>query len=152
MAAEDAKQQKQDELEDVTKRTGGAAMASFYCNMNRNVAMGGTTNEREDGDTKKETKKSDEPRENSDKETSSSGLGFLAGFERAPGGSDDKEDTIVDNSEAKTGARPSNEAEEEAPLDPVARNLAMRKAREEKLAKARERYFERNGLVAQTAS
>lgn len=150
MAVEDEKQRKIDEQEDVTKRTGGAAMANFYGNFTKNVAMGGNE---EDDKKKTEAKKNDEAK--GQKDTLASELGFMDGFEKAA--VDDSAGTKAERDEASTSEAADPSADKEAPvkeeeLDPVAKNIAMRKAREEKLAKARVLYFERNGMTVSATS
>ena len=138
-----------DEMEDVTKRKGGSAMASFYGNMNRNVAMGGADENDRPDEAENPTKKSGE-------NDSGSAFGFLDGFERAGGGDKTADEQVNDVDEGNTGAdeggtsTPGKDGSTVVPkLDPVAQNLAMRKVRAEKLAKARARYFERQGITPQ---
>lgn len=128
---EEAKRQ-QEEKDDVTKKKVDGAFSSFYGNLNRNVAMGGAGDE-----SKKEGEIDEDVGPSSDEAKPASGLGFLDGFERsAP---HNEASPPVDTSK-------SDEAVVEAP-SPV----SMRKAREEKLAKARLRYFQRHGISEESA-
>ena len=116
--------QREEELSDVTKKTGGAAMASFYGNWNRNVAVGGGI-------------ESSAPAE-----AASSGLGFLDGFEQGDG------DAIGNNGSAdadKLEKGATGQAAPKAHLDEVETppSISMREARQAKLAQARMRYFQR---------
>lgn len=132
-AQEEEEKRRQEEENDVTKKTGDGAFASFYGNLNRNVAMGG---ERESGN--------EETKESASQEEAfvapSGGLGFMEGFERAAPDSDGAQnDQVVEASEAKPTAVAPPPA------------LSMREARKEKLAKARLRYFQRQGISQETA-
>ena len=140
MAVEDAKQAAIDEKEDVTKRTGGAAMASFYGNLNKNVAMGGqdhhNNNNKQEEDKKAASSSSKKEDQDQAEGSASEGGGGGGGM-------------------SKQGWKPAtsksdSSSKKKVQLDPVTKNREMRKAREEKLAKARIRYFERNGMPPPT--
>jgi hypothetical protein len=143
LAEENAKQLAREEHDDVTKKGGGAAIASFYGNFSRNVAMGAATTTEQQSDDLQD--------------------------EEAEGGMDDPTELGATgmNNESKS-ARPQRESErsrgdghlrevlvpgsgETKPppedLSPAEKNLQMREARAEKLAKARLRYFQRNGIL-----
>lgn len=140
-AQEQEERRLEEEKEDVTKKTGDGAFASFYGNLNRNVAMGGGTSEKE-SDAKGERGEGgsgEEFKAPSRSEQPASGLGFMDGFERASPDNGDVKDTQVDESGKNEAAV--------SPPSPV----SMRKARQEKLAKARVRYFQRQGITEEMA-
>lgn len=132
--AEEESKRKAEEANDVTKQTGGLAMANFYGNMNRNVAMGGgePENDRmEIPNTGDKEKKPSESRKTSETHQDSPQLkgDFTVGFEMAKGGVDEKEMNLDEDSK-----------------DPAAERLRKRQRREQKIKEARERYFERHGI------
>ena len=147
LAAADEKQRLEDERQDVTKQTGGAAFANFYGNMTRNVAMGGATKAT---DTRSTTSPENE-------------LGFMDGFEPAePRKASDKDNTTASD-DANKPSSPSTDQNKETiigdninkknktkkpmiVLDPV----TQRKVRETKVAQARIRYFQRHGMPIQS--
>ena len=143
--AKEEKQQRLEEENDVTKRTEGVGMASFYGNLTKNVAMGGGTGENSaspGGDD-------DHPRPYHDKATS--GLGFLEGF--AKGNEADIEAnvaTIENNGERSASSQPEANAldEKKTAEDPKERRKQMRLLRESKVEAARARYFQRQGMTA----
>lgn len=95
----------------------------------------------------------DDNKGNDKKDALISELGFMDGFERA--GSSNNDIVENDNDEKKEQVSNNNNSKESAKekvLDPAAKRLAMRKAREEKVAKARIRYFERNGIPLESVS
>lgn len=137
MAAADKKQEEEDERQDVTKKTGGAAFANFYGNLNKNVAMGGTSDKPKDAD---EGDKGDNP-PGSAKDKLTAERGFMDGFKPSGNAIDDKP-----QEPDETQKKEELEEIEAVAVDPEAKRLAMRKAREEKIAQARIRYLQRNGL------
>jgi hypothetical protein len=130
-AAED-KRELHEENQDVTKKTGQAAMASFYGNLNRNVAMGGTQT-KDEPDMDKSGAGDEEGAANATKENTPFSLGFMDGFEQGGGGGDD----------AETSAKKESKEEE----DPETQRISMRQVREAKVAQARIRYFQRQGVT-----
>jgi hypothetical protein len=127
-SAEEVKE-REEEKEDVTKKTGEGAMASFYGNLNRNVAMGGAMSK----------DKTDEGKSGADDEEAASAkddapfsLGFMDGFETSGGGDDN------------TDMSSKKESKEEE--DPDVKQISMRQVREAKIAQARIRYFQRQGV------
>lgn len=141
--AQEEKQRKLEEENDVTKRTDGAGMASFYGNLTKNVAMGGGTSEQvapPGGDE-------DHPRPYHDK--AASGLGFLDGFAR---GNEPEIKENVDAIENKGERSASSQPEANALGDqktaeyPMERRKQMRLLRESKVEEARARYFQRQGM------
>ena len=141
LAAADKKQEEEDERQDVTKKTGGAAFASFYGNFNKNIAMGGESDKPKD--SKEEGKEGNSS--DSNKKMVPTEPGFLSGFERS-GNNDHNNDK---------GSSPDiTKIEKEADVavvDPEVKRMAARKAREKKIAEARIRYFQRNGLSPEGA-
>jgi coiled-coil domain-containing protein 55 len=129
----------EEEKEDVTKKTGDGAFASFYGNFNRNVAMGGSSGKEET--TTKDLGVKDGPILASISQKPPSSLGFIDGFEQAAPESNDEKDAHYNDESNKS------ESSVAAPPSP----MSMRKAREEKLAKARIRYFQRQGLSKEEA-
>ena len=148
MAAADEKQREVEERQDVTKQTGGAAFANFYGNLNRNVAMGGESDkppkESNEGGGEEDGKSNPA---NTSKDNLAADLGFMDGFEPAKA-SDGSPAAATANDDSHKGASgESPEATKQVkPIDPGVKRLAMRKAREEKVAQARIRYFRRNGM------
>ena len=134
-AQEEEARQREEEENEVTKKTGDGAFASFYGNLNRNVAMGGGEDEKEkvksEDDREIQESTGGEARSNEESTVPSiqDKLGFLDGFEQST------TSNLQDETESKSEA-----------AETVATPLSMRKAREEKVAKARLRYFQRQGL------
>ena len=144
-AREDQEQAQKDAAEDVTKRKDGSAMASFYGNLlHRNVAMGETNNnnkqETNDNNNKSKDDKPGQAEEEQDP-TLGKRRSILDGFEPATGGFRlPRADSI--EPDKKDEPPPSTD---ERPKDPK----ALRRMREEKVAQARIRYFQRHGLERQ---
>jgi coiled-coil domain-containing protein 55 len=135
--AEDEEKEREEEANDVTKKAAGAAFAGFYGNFNRNVAMGG-------GDEAKENEKAMEESNNADDvKPSSGGLGFLSGFERTDDPAD--HDDSNENEEESNAKQESNDIGEDSPVP----ELSKREQREKKVAEARIRYLERKRLSLQ---
>ena len=111
------KQDARDQQEDAASRKG---MAGFYGNFSKNVAMGASAPADSAGDPDH-----DEP---SKKHTKPS---FLDGFEQGEPSRDSSQQMISTEQTTKTE------------LDPEQARLERRKLREEKVARARERYFQR---------
>lgn len=130
---EDAEREREEEANDVTKKTGGAAFASFYGNFNKNVAMGGT--ESKVGKDKDETNE-DENDDFGDEfvKPAQGGLGFLAGFEKSEELPTTKEPSAIEDHPDQT----SEPTERESEKEPEQR-LSMREIREKKIAEARDR-------------
>ncbi|CAB9528288.1 Coiled-coil domain-containing protein 55 (DUF2040) [Seminavis robusta] len=156
LAEENAKQLERDEEDDVTKKRGGAAMASFYGNLNRNVAMGGTTSASADEpDTNKEHDKDEADHRKHDGEptslqASSGGVrrsGLSATAPRAPREGHENQNPLRTGDHSNNEVSSSHpyalkaEKEPEKELSPE----EVRKRREEKVASARGRYFKRIG-------
>jgi coiled-coil domain-containing protein 55 len=132
--AEEDKQRREEETNDVTKKTGGIAMANFYGTLNRNVAMGATTSNRDGGPSEQESSQRRESDSNVHNESEPTKLSFTDGFETAESNPDDKQ---------KTAGNDNEEADEE---DPTTRRRHKRKRREQKVNEARERYLKRHGI------
>jgi coiled-coil domain-containing protein 55 len=141
--AQDEEQRKIEEENDVTKRTDGVGMASFYGNLTKNVAMGGgklETNASPNGDDEDPRPSFDDPQR----------VGFLDGHDRAKNRDEDdivdgtgqgRKSTISHSREAK--ALDNNEIEEDA----LERRKRMRLLRERKVEAARARYFQRQSMA-----
>jgi coiled-coil domain-containing protein 55 len=127
-SAEEVKE-REEEKEDVTKKTGEGAMASFYGNLNKNVAMGGAMREDETNEGKRGTHLEEAA---STKDDAPFSLGFMDGFETSGGG--DNEET-------------SSKKEYKEEEDPDVKQISMRQVREAKIAQARIRYFQRQGVT-----
>jgi coiled-coil domain-containing protein 55 len=123
-------QEREEEKQDVTKKTGEAAMAGFYGNLNKNVSMGGGMSKDELEESKNGAGDEDAA---TTKEDAPFSLGVMDGFETGGGG---------DN--AETSSKKESE-EEEAP---DAKRISMRQVREAKIAQARIRFFQRQGVSA----
>lgn len=139
-AQEEEERRRDEEKDDVTKKTGDGAFASFYGNLNRNVAMGGGEQELRK-DNGQEALNDEEEMGLNEKsaamgtEEKRPGLDFMDGFEPAA-------------PESKS----ENESKAEAPGEGTrASSVSMREARADKLAKARLRYFQRQGLSEEMA-
>jgi hypothetical protein len=128
-SAEEVKE-REEEKEEVTKKTGEGAMASFYGNLNRNVAMGGAMSKDEPVEGKSGA---DDEEDASTKDDTPFSLGFMDGFETSGGG---------DNEE--TSSKKESKEEE----DPDVKQISMRQVREAKIAQARIRYFQRQGVTS----
>ena len=132
---EEEEQRQRDEREDVTKRKDG--LSGFYSNFNKNVAMGGTEEEKQD-----ERERDEETRPS-----------FLDGFAAAADDSNDGEGaatgkpSFLDGFEASATTADETKEQEEGkkPSKPLLQ------LREEKIAQARLRYFERRGISEQEA-
>jgi hypothetical protein len=122
-------QEREEEKQDVTKKTSEGAMASFYGNLNRNVAMGGVMSKDKPGEGKSGA---DDEEAATAKEDAPFSLGFMDGFEPSGGG---------DN--AETSSKKESKEEE----DPNSKRISMRQVREAKIAQARIRYFQRQGVT-----
>jgi coiled-coil domain-containing protein 55 len=135
-AQEEEERRREEEKHDVTKKTGDGAFASFYGNLNRNVAMGGGEQESKKEDNQDALNYGDERASATlDIDEKRPGLDFMDGFEPAA-------------SESKS----ENESKPEPRGEAAAVSLvSMRQVRAEKLAKARLRYFQRQGLSEETA-
>eukprot|EP00934_Nitzschia_sp_Nitz4_P003666 Nitzschia sp. Nitz4//scaffold91_size79674//25029//25807//NITZ4_005360-RA/size79674-snap-gene-0.117-mRNA-1//1//CDS//3329560079//3656//frame0 len=156
--AEQEEMERQESAQDVRKRTGGMAMASFYGNMTRNVAMGGTTEENK-GETNEPTESgpgSDPPKKHSTDDDdddwdprSSRGMGFGSDFVLSAGANEDTKAAEEETSSTRpslegTGASTRKDADTENAAPP----MSMRERRKEKVAQARRRYLQRKGLAA----
>jgi hypothetical protein len=125
-------QEREEEKQDVTKKTGEGAMASFYGNLNKNVSMGGAMSK----DKRDEDKSgADDEEAANTKEDAPFSLGFMDGFETGGGG---------DGDNAETSSKKESKEDE----DPDAKRISMRQAREAKIAQARIRYFQRQEVTA----
>lgn len=111
------KQDARDQQEDAASRKG---MAGFYGNFSKNVAMGASAPADSAGDADH-----DEPFKKHTKPS------FLDGFEQGEPSKDSSQQMISTEQTTKTE------------LDPEQARLERRKLREEKVARARERYFQR---------
>jgi coiled-coil domain-containing protein 55 len=128
-SAEEVKE-REEEKQDVTKKTGEAAMASFYGNLNKNVSMGGALSKDEPDKSKSGA---DDEEAATTKEDAPFSLGFMDGFETSGGGEN-----------AETSSKKESQEEE----NPDAKRISMRQVREAKIAQARIRYFQRQGVTA----
>lgn len=123
--------------QDVTKQSD---MAGFYGNLTKNVAMGGGGGGGEDN-TKEAKEKA-------------AGLGFLDGFDREPDNGDDNNGhetlapTSTDDQKPAANDHASSSKDISTKQDTETRRKRQRLERQEKVAAARERYFQRHGLVA----
>ena len=126
-AQEEEERRRDEEKEDVTKKTSDGAFASFYGNLSRNVAMGGEEQELLRRRNVQEASKNKE-------EIGLNGKSVVA----------------MDTEEKRPGLdKEEYESKAEAPrgVGAEAISASMREARAEKLAKARLRYFQRQGLT-----
>jgi len=147
-------QRRAEEENDVTKRKEG--MANFYGNFQRNVAMGGggaVAAASSDSSTKKED---DKRRDAADAESAAPIPGFLDGFAKQDDDNDDdkskteaREDAAAEQTESSVAKPPPTMNDSKSPAvadtveDPEARRKRTRLLREEKVERARVRYFQR---------
>ena len=138
--AEEKRQLREEEANDVTKKTDGAAMASFYGNLNRNVAMGAKGKEDDtmnadntNADDAAAPTKSDSAAEGKEPNSARQQrtVNFMEGFEKT--GKDESKNEL----ETKV---------EERSDDPETEKRKKREIREQKVKEARERYFQRHGI------
>ncbi|KAG7350783.1 coiled-coil domain containing protein [Nitzschia inconspicua] len=123
---EQEEKERQEDANDVTKKSAGAAFASFYGNLNKNVAAGGdrsVPNEEENGQPGKnpiDSYDDFDPRG-----------GFMADFEKS---------TDLQNGDAGEEEEQTKEpTQSSAPVDA----MSMRERRQKKIAEARIRYLKR---------
>lgn len=128
---------REEEANDVTKKTAGAAFASFYGNLNRNVAVGGgeqidvIVNDTEDNKEPAETVDDEfDPREGG-------GIGFLGGFERS------SPPKLDENLKSESPNDPARNDDFSGTTQPEEQPMSMREIREKKVAEARVRYLQR---------
>lgn len=136
-AQEEEERRREEEEQEVTKKTGDGAFASFYGNLNRNIAMGGGEQEWK-------------------KESNQDALNYGGNKALAALGIDEKH-LGLDSMDGFEPAAPESRSENEFKPEPQGEGVAavslvsMRQVRAEKLAKARLRYFQRQGLSEETA-
>lgn len=132
---EQEEKSQEEEANDVTKKTVGAAFASFYGNLNRNVAVGRGGQAEDVVEQQKEQSKIDnddfDPRQRGSK-------GFLGDFERSTSPNFDSNQTS-ENAIDTNGTKEANKNLGQ-PNDGL---LSMREKRAKKVAEARIRYFKR---------
>lgn len=135
---EEKRKEDEEEQNDVTKKVGGAALASFYGNFNRNVAIGGVEERDKDG------KEEDSPEhyassQTHQQESSHKGnMGFLDGFKR--------DDTATPSAFRGSTDHGMPEDGQNKPRDVPA--MSLRERREKKVAEARRRYLDRRAAAA----
>ena len=136
---EQEEQHQEEKANDVTKKSAGEAFASFYGNLNRNVAVGGSEKvDTNDGDSEeyKEPLKIDD--DNFDPRQGR-GIGFLGGFERSSHAKFEENQT----SDSHQRTDQSNASATQPEKQPQ----SMREKREKKVAEARIRYLQRKQVV-----
>ena len=135
---EEEQKEREEAENDVTKKSSGAAFASFYGNLNKNVSVGGAAQESEVAADSKE-------KEESTKETMDSlddfdpRQGFLGGFERST--AEDK--NVVEEPEYNKNNIDTKDLSGEDEQQQKEPQLSMRERREKKIAEARIRYLKR---------
>jgi hypothetical protein len=134
-AKEEEERRREDEEQDITKKTGDGAVASFYGNLNRNVAMGKGEQESKKENNQDALNYGDE-RASVDTDEKRPGLDFMDGSEPA-----------APESRSENESKPEKKGEGVAAVSLV----SMRQVRSEKLTKARLCYFQRQGLSEDTA-
>lgn len=138
-AQEEAARQEKEEAEDVTKKNSTGAFASFYGNLTKNVAMGGeapkdrevkrnAANERKDEIDSSGQRSANKP----------AALGFMDGFEAASSSEPKLEVPTTDSNPVQSESAEDSE-------------LVMRRKRADKVARARIRYFQRQGISEEDA-
>lgn len=140
--AEEAKKLQDEEENDVTKRTdAGVAIATFYGNLNKNVAMGGAKETA--SDYANETDDANNAREASPQtEENVASRGFLDGFEKGDSENDkdnEQQDRVDENEKDATASQSASDAQ-------MTKRQSVRQLREEKVKQARIRYFQRHGI------
>ncbi len=142
--AEEEDRRRSEEANDVTKQTtAGAAMATFYGNFSKNIAMGGGTMDTNEGEniSIEPNDKLDIVRDHDHDEILSNrggGMGFLSGFERAE---EDPLETMTDQ-----GGVDGASINDPIPLE---KEPTVRERRDLKVAAARARYLQRKGISLQ---
>ena len=140
---EDQEQQQRDQREDVTKSKSG--IVGFYSNFNKNVSLGG------------QDEKKTEHRSRDDDDDLQSRPSFLDGFTAATADSDEGNPTnnnekpsFLDGYEASTVTidKANQPKDDQMGIIPT---KSLRKLRDEKIAKARLRYYQRRGITEQEA-
>lgn len=141
-AQEQEEKERQEVADDVTKKSAGAAFASFYGNLNKNVSVGGGAQKSDVAAAPpKETLESlddFDPR-----------LDFLGGFERSTAEDDNVQgpeyNRNTDN--IATGTSSFRDPAGEDVQQQKEPQLSMRERREKKVAEARIRYFKRKAAM-----
>jgi hypothetical protein len=124
LAEREAWAQKDKEEQDVTKQS---SLGGFYANLSRNVAMGAVAEKQEPA--KDETVPS---------------LGFTDGFDQA-----EMDPPTVDSNEINYAANAGHPLSTAPELLPT---KSIQQIRQEKIAKARTRYFQRRGITPEEAA
>jgi coiled-coil domain-containing protein 55 len=134
--------EREEEANDVTKKSAGAAFASFYGNLNKNVAAGGQA----DGQREKEEEANEREKQAMDSlDDFDPRGGFMADFEQS-GNQDDDDHPIGEDEDLKAAESSSDQK----PTEPA---MSMRERREKKVAEARIRYLKRReAAMAQFAA
>jgi Coiled-coil domain-containing protein 55 (DUF2040) len=139
---EQEQKDREEEANDVTKKSANAAFASFYSNLNQVQRGGEQSGEKvpprrkagDDGDDDDDF----DPRQGD-------GMGFLGGFEQ-PSAGKEQNDTIKDGKQGYPNLKttiPGESASADGPRNVLDTPLTMRQLREKKVAEARVRYFQR---------
>jgi coiled-coil domain-containing protein 55 len=151
--AEEEEKQQEEDRNDVTKKTGGMLVASFYGNFSKNVSVGGTkqSNEKEEEEkdkTAEHVEDKDASSHSDDfKQSSGGGLGFLDGFERS-GDPNDDDQGVDANSQPAKESNPAALADNKT-KNSEANRMTLRQIREKKITEARIRYLERRLITQQ---
>jgi coiled-coil domain-containing protein 55 len=141
---EEQEQQQRDEREDVTKNKNG--IVGFYSNFNKHFSLGG-----------QDEKKKDHGSQGED-DNSQSRRGFLKGFTAATADSDEaskmdngKKPSFLDGFEASISITDKPKHQKKGDEMGITPTKSLRQLRDEKIAKARLRYFQRRGISEQEA-
>jgi coiled-coil domain-containing protein 55 len=136
---EQEEKEREEAANDVTKKSAGAAFASFYGNLNKNVSAGGTKEVIADAKEKTmgiivESLDDFDPRRD-----------FLGGFERSTAGDGgDQEQEQIRNNASGTSSSSKDVVMHEQQKEP---QLSLRERREKKVAEARIRYLKRKEVT-----
>lgn len=130
--AEETRQRQEEEANDVTKKQGGVAMASFYGNLNRNVAFGGTGPSNTKSQVEANMKHSEKDRKRED--VLSGGLS----------NKESKTEKSVEGGSLVIQNKSTNKNQGDDEEKPLPEQIRTR--REQKVQQARLRYFERHRI------
>ena len=142
---EQEEKQREEEANDVTKKSANAAFANFYTNLNQvQRGEGADTGSkvqktsRDGGDAAAADDDFDPRRGNAH----GGGMGFLGGFERSSPGEDPSETTTNRDQNTDPAGSHKSDNDKDLTID-IESALTIRQRREKKVAEARARYFQR---------
>jgi coiled-coil domain-containing protein 55 len=138
---EEEQKEREEAANDVTKKSAGAAFASFYGNLNKNVSVGGAAKESDGVAAVEPPTGTLEALDDFDPRQ-----GFLGGFERSTAEDENELQETMKNANAdksETGTSSFQDPAGVAVQRPKEPQLSMRERRDKKVAEARIRYLQR---------